>query len=47
VLAARLPYNAEVQFFDGFGHDMMLEPEWRSVAERIVDWLRTQLHRET
>lgn len=32
-------YGAEVQTFPDMGHDMMLEPGWRAVAERIDDWL--------
>ncbi|BFM14586.1 alpha/beta hydrolase [Maricurvus nonylphenolicus] len=32
-------YNAELQLFQGMGHDMMLEPRWKSVAEAIHQWL--------
>lgn len=31
-------YNAEVRFFDGCGHMMMLESAWRSVADAIRGW---------
>jgi hypothetical protein len=24
-----------------FAHDLMLEPQWESVARRIVDWAQT------
>ena len=26
--------------FDDMGHDMMLEPGWQKVAERMIDWLQ-------
>jgi pimeloyl-ACP methyl ester carboxylesterase len=32
-------YRTEPQFFAGMGHDMMLEPGWQAVAERIDGWL--------
>lgn len=32
-------YRTEPEFFAGMGHDMMLEPGWQAVAERIDDWL--------
>jgi len=32
-------YGAEAEIFAGMGHDMMLEPGWRAVAERIAGWL--------
>jgi pimeloyl-ACP methyl ester carboxylesterase len=47
VKATARAYNTEAEIFDGMGHDMMLEPQWRSVAERIASWLRTHEHRET
>jgi pimeloyl-ACP methyl ester carboxylesterase len=31
-------YCTDAEFFD-MGHDMMLEPGWETVAERIHDWL--------
>lgn len=31
-------YDAEIRFFDGCGHMMMLESVWPSVAEAIRDW---------
>jgi pimeloyl-ACP methyl ester carboxylesterase len=40
VEATARAYNTKAEIFKGMGHDMMLEPEWRSVAERIVGWLR-------
>ena len=32
-------YHTEAEFFPGMGHNMMLEPGWRAVAERIDTWL--------
>jgi pimeloyl-ACP methyl ester carboxylesterase len=32
-------YGAEAEIFPDMGHDMMLEPGWRAVAERIDGWL--------
>jgi pimeloyl-ACP methyl ester carboxylesterase len=32
-------YRTEAEFFSGMGHDMMLEPGWAAVAERIHTWL--------
>jgi pimeloyl-ACP methyl ester carboxylesterase len=35
------PYRTEPEFFD-MGHNMMLEPGWADVAERIHAWLETR-----
>ncbi|BBX95653.1 alpha/beta hydrolase [Mycobacterium lacus] len=35
-------YGADAQIFPDMGHDMMLEPGWRAVAERIDGWLAGQ-----
>lgn len=35
-------YRTEAQYFPDMGHDMMLEPGWQGVADRIQDWLRTR-----
>jgi pimeloyl-ACP methyl ester carboxylesterase len=35
-------YGTEAEFFPNMGHNMMLEPEWQAVAERIDGWLATQ-----
>lgn len=35
------PYGTEAEFFPDMGHNMMLEPGWASVAERIHAWLET------
>jgi pimeloyl-ACP methyl ester carboxylesterase len=35
-------YGAEVQVFPAMAHDMMLEPGWQAVAERIDGWLVAQ-----
>jgi alpha-beta hydrolase superfamily lysophospholipase len=32
-------YGTDPEIFQGMGHNMMLEPEWASVAERIHAWL--------
>ncbi|MFD4367401.1 alpha/beta hydrolase [Rhodococcus sp. NPDC058521] len=31
----------EAELFPGMAHDMMLEPGWQNVAERILEWLGT------
>ena len=35
-------YGAETEIFSNMGHDMMLEPGWQAVAERIDGWLTTR-----
>ena len=35
-------YRTEAEVFPGMGHDMMLEPGWRAVAERIYNWLNAR-----
>ena len=35
-------YGTEAEFFSGMGHNMMLEPGWQAVAERIDGWLTGQ-----
>lgn len=35
-------YGTEAEFFADMGHDMMIEPGWPAVAERIHDWLGTR-----
>lgn len=32
-------YGTEAEFFPGMGHNMMLEPGWEDVADRIHGWL--------
>lgn len=32
-------YSVEAEIFSGLGHGLMLERDWRLVAERIRDWL--------
>jgi pimeloyl-ACP methyl ester carboxylesterase len=32
-------YHTEAEFFPNMGHNMMLEPGWQAVAERIYGWL--------
>jgi len=43
VLATGCAYGTEAEIYAGMGHNMMLEPGWRDVAERIADWLNTTL----
>jgi pimeloyl-ACP methyl ester carboxylesterase len=35
-------YHTEAEIFPQLGHDMMLEPGWAAVAERIHAWLETR-----
>jgi alpha-beta hydrolase superfamily lysophospholipase len=35
-----LAYRTEAEIFPGMGHDMMLDPEWREVADRVDAWVR-------
>ncbi len=42
VRATASAYRTESEFFPKMGHDMMLEPGWASVAERIHAWLETR-----
>jgi non-heme chloroperoxidase len=32
-------YDLKAEIFPGMGHGMMLERDWRKVAQRILDWL--------
>jgi pimeloyl-ACP methyl ester carboxylesterase len=40
VHATARAYGVKAEIFPGMAHDMMLEAGWRSVAERILDWLK-------
>lgn len=40
VKATARAYNTEAEIFQGMAHDMMLEPAWQAVAERIAGWLK-------
>ena len=42
VRATARAYRTDAEFFNGMGHNMMLEPEWAIVAERIAAWLTTR-----
>ena len=42
VRATARAYRTEAEFFPGMGHNMMLEPGWVGVAERIHAWLQTR-----
>lgn len=39
VQATARAYGTEAEFFDDMGHNMMLEPGWEAVADRIHGWL--------
>jgi pimeloyl-ACP methyl ester carboxylesterase len=39
VTATARAYGTQAEFFPDMGHDMMLEPGWAAVAERIDTWL--------
>jgi pimeloyl-ACP methyl ester carboxylesterase len=41
VEATARAYHSEAEFFDT-AHDMMLEPGWQQVADRIIEWMDTQ-----
>jgi alpha-beta hydrolase superfamily lysophospholipase len=40
IKATARAYNAQLEFFPDIAHDMMLEPDWPKVAERIITWLQ-------
>ena len=42
VRATARAYRTEAEFFPDMGHDMMVEPGWANVAERIHAWLQTR-----
>ena len=39
VRATAHSYRTEAVMFSGMGHNMMVEPGWRDVADHIVHWL--------
>ena len=39
VRATGRAYGTEAVIFDGMGHDMMLEPEWKDVGNVILGWI--------
>lgn len=41
VHATALANDVKAELFAGMGHVMMLEPNWRQVADRILQWLTT------
>lgn len=41
ICATARAYHTKAEFFPEMGHDMMLEPGWPAVAERIHSWLGT------
>ena len=40
VHATARAYNVKAEIFPNMAHDMMLEKDWKSVAERILSWLK-------
>jgi pimeloyl-ACP methyl ester carboxylesterase len=42
VSATARTYQTDAEFFPNMGHNMMLEPGWQAVAERIDNWLAGQ-----
>ena len=42
ILATARAYGTQAEFFPNMGHNMMLEPGWTAVAERIDSWLGTR-----
>ncbi|MGB0973151.1 MAG: alpha/beta hydrolase [Mycobacterium sp.] len=40
VRATARAYGTKAEFFPQMGHNMMLEPGWQTVAERLDTWLR-------
>lgn len=42
VRATARAYGTAPVFFPGMGHNMMLEPGWETVAQRIAVWLESQ-----
>jgi pimeloyl-ACP methyl ester carboxylesterase len=42
VRATAAAYHTEAEIFPGMAHDMMLEPGWEAVAERLHAWLETR-----
>jgi len=42
VRATASAHGTDAEFFPDMGHNMMLEPGWPNVAERIHFWLTSQ-----
>lgn len=43
VRATARGYRTRAEFFPGMGHNMMVEPGWQAVADRIISWLGDRL----
>ncbi len=41
ILSTARAYRTEAEFFPNMGHNMMLEPGWAEVAQRMHSWLGT------
>ena len=37
--ATAAAYGKKPEIFKGMAHDMMLEDDWQTVADRILEWL--------
>jgi pimeloyl-ACP methyl ester carboxylesterase len=42
VIATAGAYKTDAKFFPDMGHNMMLEPGWRTVADHIISWLSSR-----
>ncbi len=42
VRATARAFKVDAEIFENMGHDMMLEPGWEAVADRIIEWLWEQ-----
>lgn len=43
ICATARAYRTHAEFFPGMGHNLMLEPGWATVAQRIHSWLHEQV----
>ncbi len=43
VLATARAYNTAAVIFPDMAHDMMLDTNWKAVADRILDWMTKQV----
>ena len=42
VEATARAYGVKAEIFGGMGHNTMLEPGWRQVADRMLAWFKEQ-----
>lgn len=43
IISTARAYNATLKLFPGVAHDMMLDPQWQTVAAMIAKWLKETL----